>query len=176
MQWQMKSKVMWLWAVMSAAAAAHQHLLVCQHMHSTPMPVCTTYCSPDARLLARLSCCCCRLCSAEDTRRSEDGAVKKCMIANHAELSEDCQRELGRSMHMAFFVWQPQALLTAACDDDIQKLCLSKSKGMEVTPGAVAVCISEIVSGVTIQSTRCSASCWMLCVHRQAVGWLRNVC
>ncbi|WIA10933.1 hypothetical protein OEZ85_011098 [Tetradesmus obliquus] len=86
-----------------------------------------------------------KLCSAEDTRRSEDGAVKKCMIANHAELSEDCQRELGRSMHMAFFVWQPQALLTAACDDDIQKLCLSKSKGMEVTPGAVAVCISEIV-------------------------------
>jgi hypothetical protein len=70
------------------------------------------------------------------------------MIANHAELSEDCQQELGRSMHMAFFVWQPQALLTAPCDADIQRLCLSKSKGMEVTPGAVAVCISEIVSGV----------------------------
>jgi hypothetical protein len=68
------------------------------------------------------------------------------MISNHAELSEDCQRELGRSMHMAFFVWQPRALLTAPCDADIQQFCLSKSKGMEIMPGAVAVCISEIVS------------------------------
>jgi Golgi apparatus protein 1 len=69
------------------------------------------------------------------------------MIANYAELSDGCQRELGRSMHMAFFIWQPQMLLTAPCDADIQRLCLPKSKSMEVTPGAVAVCISEIVSG-----------------------------
>jgi Golgi apparatus protein 1 len=78
------------------------------------------------------------------------------MIANHAELSDDCQRELGRSMHMAFFVWQPQALLTAPCDADIQQLCLSKSKGMEIMPGAVAACISEIVSGAL------SAGCRLL--------------
>lgn len=69
------------------------------------------------------------------------------MIKHYSELSEGCQRELGRSIHMSFFVWQPKGTVTAPCDTDIQELCLSKNQGMEVTPGAVAVCLSEIVSG-----------------------------
>lgn len=47
---------------------------------------------------------------------------------------------------MAFFTWQPQGLLTAPCDADVQRLCLSRVKEMAVMPGAVAVCLSEIVS------------------------------
>lgn len=74
----------------------------------------------------------------------QDGSVKKCLIASADDLSPSCKKELGRSMYMAFFVWQPQGLLTAPCDDDIQMFCLSRLQ--EVTPGAVQVCLSEIVS------------------------------
>ncbi len=97
-------------------------------------------------LAASAAAHCSRLCSSEDAERSEDGAVKKCMIANYPELTTGCQHELGRSIHMSFFVWQPKGVVTAPCDADIQRFCLSKTQGMEVTPGAVAVCLSEMVS------------------------------
>lgn len=87
-----------------------------------------------------------RLCAEEDAQRSDTGAVKKCMISKHTELSGSCQQELGRSLHMSFFVWQPEGVVTEPCDADIQKLCLSGDAGPEVTPGAVSVCLSEIVS------------------------------
>lgn len=76
----------------------------------------------------------------------QDGAVKQCMIAQADELSTGCRRELGRSLYMAFFIWRPQGVLTAPCDADIQRLCLSRVKEMAVMPGAVEVCLSEIVS------------------------------
>jgi hypothetical protein len=85
------------------------------------------------------------LCAAEDASL-QDGAVKQCLIAQADELSTGCRRELGRSLYMAFFIWQPQGMLTAPCDADVQRLCLSRVKEMAVMPGAVEVCISEIVS------------------------------
>lgn len=87
-----------------------------------------------------------RLCAEEDASGSELGVVKKCLVSKAEQLDEECRRELGRSLHMAFFVWYPGGIMTAPCDADIQKQCLSQSKGLESTPGAVGSCLQEIVS------------------------------
>lgn len=105
--------------------------------------------SPLPNLLKR-SCTSClpvvgSLCAAEDASM-QDGAVKQCMVAVSDDLSPGCRRELGRSLHMALFVWQPQGLLTAPCDADIHRLCLSRVKEMAAMPGAVLLCLSEVVS------------------------------
>lgn len=79
--------------------------------------------------------------------------MKRCLTQQADALSAGCSRELGRSLHMAFFTWQPKGLLTSPCDDDIQRLCLSRVQEMEVMPGAVKLCLSEIVSecvGLTV--------------------------
>jgi hypothetical protein len=47
---------------------------------------------------------------------------------------------------MAFFVWQPKGVVTAPCDTDIQRLCLSQVQDMAAMPGAVQLCLSDIVS------------------------------
>jgi hypothetical protein len=73
--------------------------------------------------------------------------VKKCLVSKAEQLDEECRRELGRSLHMAFFVWYPGGIMTAPCDEDIQKQCLAQSKGLESTPGAVGSCLQDIVSG-----------------------------
>lgn len=57
-------------------------------------------------------------------------------------------QELGRALHMAFFVWQPDAILTSPCDNDIQSLCLVDRPNMAKTPGAVGACLTEIVGVV----------------------------
>jgi len=44
-------------------------------------------------------------------------------VSKYEDLDSKCQKELGRAYHMAFFVWQPQAILTSDCDQDI-KVCL----------------------------------------------------
>lgn len=98
----------------------------------------------------------------------QDGAVKQCMVAASDDLSPGCRRELGRSLHMALFVWQPQGLLTAACDADVERLCLSRAKEMAAMPGAVLLCLSEVVSDacwpgtsslpVIVTDGRCSSS------------------
>jgi hypothetical protein len=57
-------------------------------------------------------------------------------------------QELGRALHMALYVWEPDGILTNACDNDIQSLCLEDRPNMARTPGAVNTCLKEIVSGI----------------------------
>jgi Golgi apparatus protein 1 len=45
------------------------------------------------------------MCGDADAKRSENGLVFKCLIGNYTQLVDGCQRELGRSVHMAFFIW-----------------------------------------------------------------------
>lgn len=54
-------------------------------------------------------------------------------------------QELGRALHMALYVWEPDGILTNACDNDIQSLCLKDRPNMARTPGAVNTCLKEIV-------------------------------
>lgn len=85
-------------------------------------------------------------CASEDAANSEDGLVYKCMIKNFDSLSGGCQKEMGRAVHMAFFVWQPGAIITQECDDDINKLCLADRPNMASRPGAVGTCLATVVS------------------------------
>mmetsp|Transcript_34914 Transcript_34914/g.77608 ORF Transcript_34914/g.77608 Transcript_34914/m.77608 type:complete len:994 (-) Transcript_34914:752-3733(-) len=85
------------------------------------------------------------LCDAEDSQNSEEGLVYKCMVSKFGDLSSGCQKELGRAVHMAFFVWQPGAVLTADCDDDINRFCLSVRPNMAQRPGAVGSCLASIL-------------------------------
>lgn len=95
------------------------------------------------------------LCVDEDKRREESGVVIKCMLRRFDDLSEGCQKELSRSVHMAFYVWAPKGLITGVCDDDIAKLCLKKDRDMAKRPGAVGDCIAQLVSA----DTGCRRSC-----------------
>ena len=85
-------------------------------------------------------------CAAEDSAISEDGLVYKCMIKNFEMLSEGCAKEVGRAVHMAFFVWQPDAIITVDCDDDINRLCLAERPNMASRAGAVGTCLATLVS------------------------------
>ena len=40
------------------------------------------------------------------------GFVYKCLIREYDQLSAGCQKELGRAVHMAFFAWQPDGIIT----------------------------------------------------------------
>jgi Golgi apparatus protein 1 len=51
---------------------------------------------------------------------------------------------------MAFFVWQPGAILTSACDDDITNICLAARPNMAQRPGAVGSCLASIVSSTCL--------------------------
>lgn len=84
-------------------------------------------------------------CTAEDAQNSEEGLVYKCLLNKYEELTSSCQRELGRAVHMAFYIWQTGATLTSPCDDDIQRICLSSRPNMAQRPGAVAACLAGIV-------------------------------
>ncbi|KAG2452551.1 hypothetical protein HYH02_002788 [Chlamydomonas schloesseri] len=84
-------------------------------------------------------------CAAEDSATSEDGLVYKCMIKNFEMLSEGCAKEVGRAVHMAFFVWQPGAIITFDCDDDINRLCLSERPNMASRAGAVGTCLATLL-------------------------------
>ncbi len=55
-------------------------------------------------------------------------------------------QEVGRAVHMAFFVWTPSALLTSDCDQDVRTLCLARRPNMHRTPGAVGTCLATVVS------------------------------
>lgn len=87
-----------------------------------------------------------KMCVAEDGQNSEDGLVYKCLVKNFADLATGCQKEMGRAVHMAFYVWQPAAILTTDCDEDIQQMCLSQRPNMASRPGAVGTCLAGIVS------------------------------
>ncbi len=73
--------------------------------------------------------------------------MKKCLVAKAQDISAGCRRELGRSVHMALFMWQPQGVLTSVCDDDIKAHCLKSDSAMDQTPGAIGSCLANIVSG-----------------------------
>ncbi|EFJ50582.1 hypothetical protein VOLCADRAFT_103797 [Volvox carteri f. nagariensis] len=84
-------------------------------------------------------------CANEDAANSEEGLVYKCMIKNYEALSDGCQKEVGRAVHMAFFVWQRGAIITSECDDDIDKLCLADRPNMAARPGAVGTCLATLL-------------------------------
>eukprot|EP00798_Chlamydomonas_sp_ICE-L_P019976 gene19976-26687_t len=85
-----------------------------------------------------------KICSAEDHKDSEDGGVYKCLIRSFQDVSTGCQKEMGRAVHMAFFVWQEGAILTKDCDDDIKKYCLAVRPNMASRSGAVGSCLASI--------------------------------
>lgn len=58
-----------------------------------------------------------------------------------------CKKELGRAVHMAFFIWSQGAILTSPCDQDVAALCLKQRPNMDAVPGAVGSCLADIVSG-----------------------------
>lgn len=47
------------------------------------------------------------MCAIEDSANSEDGRVYKCLVRKAADITPGCAKELGRAVHMAFYVWQP---------------------------------------------------------------------
>ncbi len=85
------------------------------------------------------------MCATEDAANSEEGLVYKCLVKNYETLSEGCGKEVGRAVHMAFFVWQPEAIITAPCDNDIERLCLAERPNMASRPGAVGTCLATLV-------------------------------
>lgn len=76
----------------------------------------------------------------------DTGEVYRCLIYHHDDLDPGCKKELGRAVHMAFFIWSPAAILTSTCDADVAMLCLKQRPNMDAVPGAVGSCLAEIVS------------------------------
>ncbi|KXZ55868.1 hypothetical protein GPECTOR_2g1419 [Gonium pectorale] len=102
------------------------------------------------------------LCAAEDAANSEEGLVYKCLASHYMDLDEGCQKELGRAVHMAFYVWSKGAILTADCDADVAQLCLESRPNMASTPGAVGQCLAAKLeesskSGSSLLSDKCTA-------------------
>jgi hypothetical protein len=87
------------------------------------------------------------LCADAAATGSAAAGVKKCMVANAADLSDVCRHELGRSLHMAFFVWREGGPVTAPCDADVKRLCLLAQPNLPATPGAVGACLGRAVGG-----------------------------
>jgi Golgi apparatus protein 1 len=88
-----------------------------------------------------------QLCQKEDAAASEQGLVHKCLVANFDDLNPGCRKELGRAVHMAFFIYAPGSILTAPCDVDVQEVCLRARPNMLRQPGAVGECLADAVSG-----------------------------
>lgn len=130
------------------------------------------------------------ICKAEDSRASETGDVYKCLVHNYEDLDPGCKKELGRAVHMAFFVWSERSVLTHPCDGDVAEFCLKNRPNMDRTPGGVGTCLAEIVStlegcvwwmwawanclvaavrGVIGGVHVCIAACWAAC-RRQATA------
>eukprot|EP00798_Chlamydomonas_sp_ICE-L_P015210 gene15210-21287_t len=97
-----------------------------------------------------------KYCSAADMKGSEQGLVYKCLTGSSQDLTSGCQRELGRALYMAFFVWQKDSILTKGCDDDIEKYCLAVRPSMESQPGAVGKCLAGIVQRQQARENRLS--------------------
>jgi hypothetical protein len=47
---------------------------------------------------------------------------------------------------MSFFVWWPKGAVTAACDEDVARLCLIGHPTLHQMPGAVGACLARAVS------------------------------
>jgi hypothetical protein len=109
---------------------------ICRQANWRLDPALRRACKPDVA----------EMCKVEDGRGSETGEVYSCLIHNHDDLDPGCKKELGRAVHMAFFIWSPGAVLTAPCDEDVAALCLKKRPNMDAVPGAVGSCLADIVS------------------------------
>lgn len=77
---------------------------------------------------------------------SETGEVYRCLVHNYEDLNPGCKKELGRAVHMAFFIWAPGAIMTKDCDADVQNVCLKDRPNMDRMPGAVGSCLADVVS------------------------------
>jgi Golgi apparatus protein 1 len=86
------------------------------------------------------------LCKAEDKAARELGEVYHCLVHNYDDLYPGCKKELGRAVHMAFFIYSPNAILTHPCDTDVQEVCLKQRPNMYTVPGAIGTCLAEVVS------------------------------
>ncbi|KIZ01249.1 hypothetical protein MNEG_6714 [Monoraphidium neglectum] len=89
-----------------------------------------------------------KLCPNEAALRSDDGAVKKCLAKRAGDLADGCRRELARSLHMSFFVWWPKGAVTAACDEDVARLCLIGHPTLHQMPGAVGACLARAMTAI----------------------------
>lgn len=86
------------------------------------------------------------MCKTEDDQGSELGVVYKCLVRSYDDLDPGCKKELGRALHMAFFIWIPGGILTSSCDVDIAEACLKERPNMLHEPGAVGACLTDVVS------------------------------
>jgi len=88
------------------------------------------------------------ICKSEDDEGSETGLVYKCLLHNTEDLDPGCKKELGRAVHMAFFIWTPGGILTSPCDVDAAEVCLKQRPNMDRTPGGVGKCLAEAVERI----------------------------
>jgi hypothetical protein len=86
------------------------------------------------------------LCKSEDALASETGEVYRCLVHNYDDLDPNCKKELGRAVHMAFFIWSPNSIMTRECDADVQRICLQERPNMDRIPGQVGTCLADVVS------------------------------
>lgn len=85
------------------------------------------------------------MCQAEDDAAAETGAVYKCLMRGAESLGAGCRKELGRALHMAFFVFVPGGILTSACDADVADVCLKERPNLMRETGTVAACLADAV-------------------------------
>jgi Golgi apparatus protein 1 len=94
------------------------------------------------------------LCKAEDAQASETGEVYRCLVHNYDDLDPNCKKELGRAVHMAFFIWSPNSIMTRECDADVQRVCLKDRPNMDRIPGQVGTCLADVVSAFVVLGCR----------------------
>ncbi|WIA10935.1 hypothetical protein OEZ85_011100 [Tetradesmus obliquus] len=85
------------------------------------------------------------LCKSEDAQASETGEVYRCLVHNYDDLDPNCKKELGRAVHMAFFIWSPNSIMTRECDADVQRVCLKDRPNMDRVPGQVGTCLADVM-------------------------------
>ncbi|KAI8465216.1 MAG: hypothetical protein J3K34DRAFT_379960 [Monoraphidium minutum] len=88
------------------------------------------------------------MCGAESEQNTETGLVYKCLVAHAADLDPGCKRELGRALHMAFFIWIPGSILTQPCDVDVGEVCLKVRPNMLHSPGEVGECMAQALERI----------------------------
>eukprot|EP00798_Chlamydomonas_sp_ICE-L_P010489 gene10489-8455_t len=97
-----------------------------------------------------------KYCASQDVQNAETGVVYQCMIDSYSSLNGGCQRELGRAVHMAFFIWRDSTenILTSRCDADIKNICLTKRPNMANTLGAVGECLGNVAARMSANPAR----------------------
>lgn len=114
------------------------------------IPKCLTPCADQTSSFA---CVCCLTSNASNASSSLcvedcDEDITNYLILIHLFIYSVCviTQELGRAIHMAFFTWAPNAVLSKDCDEDITNYCLAARPNMASRPGAVGSCLANIVS------------------------------